>query len=240
MPFISSNQTRVIYGTNALAAILRTVSPSVNFDMLETTTLADTSKTFQPGLEDISLNLDGLFDSTNGAGTAFDNIIAAITGESTVATSVAPSGFAVNNPVWLLGTKTISYEVSSSVADLVSFSMAFGSGSAPGLGVSLTDLTAFTSSGNGATVDNSVATSNGAIAQLHCTAASGTTPAAVFTIQHSTNGSTWTTLQAFTTITSTTSQVINITGTVNRYARVIHTVSGTTPSFTCQVSLARL
>ena len=58
MPFISSNQTRVIYGTNPLAAILRTVSPSVNFDMLETTTLADTAKTFQPGLEDISLNLD--------------------------------------------------------------------------------------------------------------------------------------------------------------------------------------
>ena len=224
MPFISSNQTRVIYGTNPLAAILRTVSPSVNFDMLETTTLADTAKTFQPGLEDITLNLDGLFDSTNGAGTAFDNIIAAITGESTVATSVAPSGFAVTNPVWLLGTKTISYEVSSS---------------APGLGVSLADLAAITATGNGTSVDNAAGTTNGGIAHLHVTDVSGTTPTLAVIIQHSTNNSTWSTLASFTSATAATSQSVAFTGTVNRYVRASYTAGGTTPSFTCQVSLAR-
>ena len=239
MPFISSNQTRVIYGTNALAAILRTVSPSVNFDMLETTTLADTSKTFQPGLEDIALNLDGLFDSTTGAGTAFTNIIAGITGELTVATSVAPNGFAVNNPVWLMGTKTISYEVSSSVADLVSFSMAFGSGTAPGLGVSLSDLAAITATGNGTSVDNAAGTTNGGIANLHITAVSGTSPTLAVVIQHSTNNSTWSTLATFTTATTTTSQSVSFTGTVNRYVRASYTAGGTTPSFTSQVSLAR-
>ena len=240
MAFINSNQTTMIYGTNALAAYLRSVSPSASVEMLDVTTLADTSKTFTPGLEDFSLSIEGLFDTDTAAGSIWANITAALGSATVTPTSVAPTGFAVGNSVWVLPARTINYEVSSAVADVVGFSMSFGAGSPASVGVSLTDLTAFTSSGNGATVDNSVATSSGAIAQLHCTAASGTTPATVFTIQHSTNGSTWTTLQAFTTITSTTSQVINITGTVNRYARVIHTVSGTTPSFTCQVSLARL
>lgn len=240
MAFINSNQTTMLYGTNALAAYLRTVSPSASVEMLDVTTLADTAKAFTPGLEDFTLSIDGLFDTATSAGSIWANITNAINAGSIVATSVAPTGFAVGNSVWVLPARTINYEVSSAVADVVGFSMSFGAGSPPNVGVSLTDLTTFTSSGNGATVDNSSATSNGAIAVLHCTASSGTTPASVFTIQHSTNGSTWTTLQAFTAITGTTSEVITITGTVNRYARVIHTVSGTTPSFTCQVSLARL
>jgi len=239
MAFINSNQTRLIYGSNALAAYLRSVSPSASVEMLDVTTLADTSKTFTPGLEDFSLNLEGLFDTDTAAGSIWANITAALGSATVTATSVAPTGFAVGNSVWVLPARTVNYEVSSAVADVVGFSMSFGAGSPANIGVSLADLAAITSSGNGATVDNSSATSNGAIAVLHCTASSGTTPAAVFTIQHSTNGSTWTTLQAFTTITGTTSEVITITGTVNRYARVIHTVSGTTPSFTCQISLAR-
>lgn len=239
MAFISSNQTKVIFGTNPLAAILRTVSPSVNIDMLESTTLADTAKTFQPGLEDISLNLDGLFDNTTGAGTAFTNIIASITGGSTVATSVAPSGFAVTNPVWLMGTKTISYEVSSAVADLVQFSMALGSGSAPGLGVSLADLAAITATGNGTSVDNGAGTSNGGIANLHITDVTGTSPTLVVLIQHSTNNVSFSTLATFTTATAATSKQITFTGTVNRYVRATYTAGGTTPSFTSQVSLAR-
>jgi len=240
MAFINSNQTTMLYGTNALAAYLRTVSPSASVEMLDVTTLADTAKAFTPGLEDFTLSIDGLFDTATSAGSIWANITNAINNGSIVATSVAPTGFAVGNSVWVLPARTINYEVSSAVADVVGFSMSFGAGSPANVGVSLTDLTTFTSSGNGATVDNSSATSNGAIAVLHCTASSGTTPASVFTIQHSTNGSTWTTLQAFTSITGTTSEVITITGTVNRYARVIHTVSGTTPSFTCQISLARL
>ena len=216
MAFINSNQTTMLYGTNALAAYLRTVSPSASVEMLDVTTLADTAKAFTPGLEDFTLSIDGLFDTATSAGSIWANITNAINAGSIVATSVAPTGFALGNSVWVLPARTINYEVSSAVADVVGFSMSFGSGSPANVGVSLTDLTTFTSSGNGATVDNSSATSNGAIAVLHCTASSGTTPASVFTIQHSTNGSTWTTLQAFTSITGTTSEVITITGTVNR------------------------
>jgi hypothetical protein len=240
MAFINSNQTKLIYGTNALAAYLRTVSPSASVEMLDVTTLADTSKSFTPGLQDMTLNIDGLFDTVSSAGSVWANITSAINAGSTVPTSVAQNGFAVGNPVWLLPAKTLTYEVSSAVADVVGFTMSLGAGSPPDTGVSLADLSAITATANGTTVDNSVLTSNGSIAQIHVTAVSGTSPTMTAIVQHSTNGSVWTTLGTFTAITGTTSETITTTGTVNRYVRAQYTVGGTTPSFTCQVSLARL
>jgi len=240
MAFINSNQTTMLYGTNALAAYLRTVSPSASVEMLDVTTLADTAKAFTPGLEDFTLSIDGLFDTATSAGSIWANITNAINAGSIVATSVAPTGFAVGNSVWVLPARTINYEVSSAVADVVGFSMSFGAGSPANVGVSLADLSAVTATANGTTVDNAVATTNGSVAQIHVTAVSGTSPTMTAIVQHSTNGSTWATLATFTAITGTTSEVITTTGTVNRYVRAQYTVGGTTPSITCQVSLARL
>lgn len=240
MAFINSNQTTMIYGSNALAAYLRSVSPSASVEMLDVTTLADTSKTFTPGLEDFSLNLEGLFDTDTAAGSIWANITAALGSATVTATSVAPTGFAVGNSVWVLPARTINYEVSSAVADVVGFSMSFGAGSPANVGVSLADLAAITATANGTSVDNAAATSNGSVAQIHVTDFSGTTPTMTVVVQHSTNNSTWATLGTFTAITGKTSEVITTTGTVNRYVRAQYTVGGTTPSFTCQVSLARL
>jgi hypothetical protein len=191
-------------------------------------------------LENFTLNIDGLFDTATSAGSIWANITNAINAGSIVATSVAPTGFAVGNNVWVLPARTINYEVSSAVADVVGFSMSFGAGSPANVGVSLADLSAITATANGTTVDNGAGTTNGSVAQIHVTAVSGTSPTMTAIVQHSTNGSTWATLGTFTAITGTTSEVITTTGTVNRYVRAQYTVGGTTPSFTCQVSLARL
>jgi hypothetical protein len=239
MAFISSNQTRIIYGTDSLAALLRTVSPSANVEMLDATTLNDTAKTFVPGLEDYTLNVDGLFDNNTGAGTPFADIVAAIGATSTVTTSVAPSGFAVGNSVWLLPAKTITYEVSSAVADLVQFSMSLGAAEPPQIGVSLSDLAVVSATGFGTSVDLAAGTTNGGRANLHVTAVSGTTPTLAVVVQHSTNNSTWTTLGTFSTASAVTSQTLAFSGTVNRYVRASYTAGGTSPQFTCQVSLAR-
>lgn len=240
MPFILSNQTRVLYGNTALAAFLRNVKPSASVDMLDVTTLVDTSKQFIAGLQEFNLSIDGLFDNGTGAGSVWSAITSPINAQSIVPTSVAPAGFAVGSNVWVLPARTVSYEVSSNVADIVPFSMAFGAGSPAQVGVSLADLAAVAATANGTTVDNGASTANGMIANLHVTAASGTTPTLTVVVQHSTNGTTWTTLGTFTAATAATSELITATGTVNRYVRAAFTVGGTTPSFTCQVSLARL
>lgn len=240
MAFINANQTRVIYGNTALAAYLRTVTPSTNVDMLDVTTLIDTSKQMAPGLVEHTLSLDGLFDNTTGAGTVWNAITTPINAGSTVPTSVAPAGFATGNQVWMLPARTVSYEVSSNVSDVVPFQMSLGAGQATNIGVSLGDLTARTATANGTSVDNTQATSNGAIAHLHVTDVSGTTPSLAVTVEHSTNGSSWTTLGSFTAASTSSSELISVTGTVNRYVRAVFTISGTSPSITCQVSLARL
>jgi hypothetical protein len=238
--FINANQTKLIYGTLPLQAYLRSVAPSATIEMLDVTSLADTAKAYVPGLEDFTLNIEGMFDDSAAAGSLWTTITTAVDASSSVITSTAPSGFAVGNSTWLTQANTISYEPSSSVADIVTFSMAMGSASASQIGVSLGDLTALTATGNGTSVDNSASTSNGFIAQIHVTAASGTTPTMTAIIQHSTNNSTWATLGSFTAVTGATSARISGTGTVNRYVRIQYTIGGTTPSFTTQISLARL
>jgi len=239
MAFVNSNQTRLIYGTNPLAAYLKSVGPSFTADMLDVTTLADTSKAFIAGETDYALNVDGLFDSTTTAGDVWANITAAIAASSTTPVSVAPEGFAVGNSVWVLPVKAGTYEVAGTVADLVTFTMAMQPADKPAVGRSLSDLTAYSTTTNGTSVDNGAASSNGAVINLHVTAASGTTPTLAVTVQHSTNNSTWSTIATFTTATAATSETVTVAGTVNRYTRAVFTVAGTTPSFTAQVSLAR-
>jgi hypothetical protein len=240
MPFINSNQTKILYGSTALAAYIRSATPSASVDMLDVTSLADTSKSYIAGLEEFGLNVDGMFDNSTGAGSLWDAITTPINSDLVVATSVGPTGFANGSSVWVIPARTVNYEVSSAVADVVGFSMSFGAGQPAALGVSLLDLGALTATGNGSSVDNAAASSNGFVANLHVTDVSGTTPSMTMLVQHSTNNSTWTTLATFTAATAATSQIVTGTGTVNRYIRASYTITGTTPSFTTQISLARL
>jgi hypothetical protein len=238
--FINANQTKLIYGALPLQAYLRSVTPSASVEMLDVTSLADSAKSYTPGLQDYTLSIEGMFDDSASAGSLWSTITTPIGASSSVVTSAAPSGFALGNPTWLIQANTVSYEPSSNVADVVTFNMSMGSASTSQTGISLGDLTALTATGTGTSVDNSASTSNGFIAQIHVTAASGTTPTMTAIIQHSTNNATWTTLGSFTAITGATSARISGTGTVNRYVRISYTIGGTTPSFTTQISLARL
>lgn len=240
MAFINAQNTRVLYGNVALACYLKNVSPNASVDMLDITCLCDTSRQFTSSLRDFTLNMDGFLDDDITAGSVVEALTAPIATGSTVPTSVAPNGFAAESSVWLIPAKTLSFEPSSQVADVVTFSMSLGSGTPANVGISLIDLAAIDTSGNGTTIDQTAATSNGALGHLHITEASGATPQIDMIIQHSTNGSDWTTLMSFASATTTTSEVVSVTGTVNRYVRAFYTVSGSTPSFTSQVSLARL
>ena len=240
MAFINANETKVLYGANALAAYLRSVTPNATIEMLDVTSLNDSAKAYIPGLRDYTMSIEGLFDTTTGAGSVWDAITTPINNSSVVATSVGTAGFATGNQVWMLPARSITYDVSSSVSDVVGFSMSLGAGQPATIGVSLRDLSAVTATGNGTSVDNSTSTSNGFVAHLHVTSVSGTTPSMTAIIQHSSNGSTWTTLGSFTAITASGTEIITGTGTVNRYIRASYTISGTNPSFTTQISLGRL
>lgn len=240
MAFINAQQSRILYGANAIATVVRDVTPTMSRDMLDVTTLGDTSKTFIPGVTEYQVNINGVFDDTTGAGSVLDQMTSPLAASDTVATSIALNGFAAGESVWLVPAKEITYEVQAQVGSAVQFTLALGAGAAPGLGISLSDLSTMTSTTTGSSQDNTTSSTGGYLAHLHVTSVAGTTPSMTTTVEHSSNGSTWSTLATFTAATSAGSQVLSGTGTVNRYVRVKYTLSGTTPSFTAQVSLARL
>jgi len=133
----------------------------------------------------------------------------------------------------------VNLAVSSSVSDLVPFTLTLGAGGNGGYGICLTALAALTATGNSTSQDNGASSSSGALAHLHITAVSGTTPSMTVTIEHSTNDSTWSTLGSFSPATAIGSQILTVSGTVNRYVRAAYTISGTTPSFTTLIALER-
>lgn len=74
---------------------------------------------------------------------------------------------------------------------------------------------------------------------LNVTAASGTSPTLTVTVEHSADGSTWTTLGSFTAATAVGTQRKVFSG-LDQYVRGSWTTGGTTPSFTFSVSGALL
>ena len=106
----------------------------------------------------------------------------------------------------------------------------------PVWGVMLTPgLKTDTSAANGATLDQGAQTTAGAEAILHVTAFTGSNFTA--TVQDSSNGSSWGTLKAFTQVTAVGSERVTVSGTVERYVRVIS--SGTFNPVNFAVSFRR-
>ena len=98
-----------------------------------------------------------------------------------------------------------------------------------------------TTNGNSSAVEN---WSRGASAtsapqvRLAITAASGTTPNLVLTVQDSPDNSSWTTRDTFPTQTTTATVTRALPSGLARYVRVAWTITGTTPSFTFSVQIA--
>jgi len=92
-----------------------------------------------------------------------------------------------------------------------------------------------------ASVNNLAATTNGAVAHLHVTSKSGTSPTINWKVQHSADNSLWVDLMTFTQATDLTSERIAVTGTVNQYLRATRLGGGSnSPSFECALAIARL
>lgn len=238
MPVLS-NSTTIAYDSLAAAAYVRSVAPNLSWSMLDSTTLADSSQKFEPGLKTAETSVEGLFESSLASGSLWSVLTSKVGSDTSTAFTTAPSGFSAGSPAYLLPAKTVNLAVSSTVADLIPFTLTLGAGGAGGYGICLTSLAALTASGNGTSQDNGASSANGAVAHIHVTDASGTTPSITGTIEHSTNNSTWTTLATFSALTAAGSQTLAITGTVNRYVRAAYTISGGTPSFTTLFAIAR-
>lgn len=201
------------------------------------TTLTDEGKRYIPGLLDGRLSLAGVFDST--AGLIDDEVSTAAGTDDGLLVTALPDGFTIGKPAAIVLADIADYQVLAKVTDPVGITLDAQPDEGVDWGRSLHAHTAETATGNSTSVDNAALSSNGGVASLHVTAASGTTPSDTVKVQHSTDDSVWVDLITFTAATTTTSERKTVTGTVNRYVRETHTISGTNPSFTYAVAFAR-
>lgn len=230
MTFKPGFKTRVLLDDFNMSTKLTSISVPTTVEMLDPTTFGDNGvKRAQPGLDSSTFSIDGFVDA------ATNTEVAAWT--STTPVTFAQEGLALGSPVQLLNALKASYEPGSPVAGLSSFTISGQTDGVTSFGVSLHDLTAETATGNGTSVNNGAATSNGGIAQLHVTAFSGLTNA-VIVVADSADNSSFSTIATFTTVTGTTSQRVAVAGTVRQYLRYTVTVTGT-GSVTFQTSFAR-
>lgn len=185
--------------------------------------------------------VQGLVGGSVSYNVFFNDAAAAAHVASRVPTTAANMTWAigqtVGNAAGMIASVATNYDGSRSADGALSFDIeALNHSTPPVWGVMLTPgAKTDTGAANGATLDQSAQTTAGAEAILHVTSFTGTNFTA--TVQDSSNGSSWGTLKAFAQVTATGSERVTVSGTVERYVRVIST--GTFNPVTFAVSFRR-
>lgn len=237
MAFVHSKSSRVLMNERHLSGAISGYSVSHQRANSEATSLLDEGAKFIPGLLNGSLTVNGMFES--GAANIDATVRATIGVNDGLLVTVLPDGFTIGKPAFFCVAETTGYTVDAAVADTVTIAVEGQPENGVDWGVSQHAHGSETATGNSASVDNSASSAGGGVAVLHVTAASGTTPTLDVKIQHSADDSVWADLITFTQATAATSERKTVTGTVNRYTREVHTLGGTSPSFTYAVAFAR-
>jgi predicted secreted protein len=230
--------TSVLWSQFDLSSYMQEASVKQEVSTAETTTFGAGSRSYVAGLKDGTVSLSGFFDDTTTTGA--DVVLNTALGNATnPILTVGLAGATIGKRAKLAEIIETSYEITGNFDDAVTASVEMQVNGGVDNGIYLKGHAAETSSTNGAGQDGGAASTNGWVAHLHVTAMSTPTTLDV-KVQHSTDNSTWADLSggAFTQVTtSTTSQRLTGTGSVNRYTRYVSTIAGT--SYTYAVAFAR-
>ena len=237
--FRHGKNTRVFIDAYDFSAYFNDASASTSIDTAETSAFGTSAKTYITGHTDGTISLSGMFEGTTLTGTDeyFENVLGSATKQKVI---VANEGHILGGRVVALESDTTSYEVSSPIGDVVQSSAEFQASEGVGHGVLVSNGSAISATGNGTSVDNGAATTNGGVGFLSVPSNTRNGNITV-KIQASADNSTFTDLVTFTVVTgsATTSERIEVTGTVARYLRVNYTVAGSTGNATPVVAFTR-
>lgn len=229
--------TRVLIDDAHLTGRLNEASTSASREVADKTPFGVDDKEYVAGLKDGTISLGGFFDGDTGQ--IHDKLSSLAGSDDPVPLSWGVNGLSVGEQASLVDAIQVSYDIPTGVAQVVGVSMEAQAADGVDLGVSLAAHASRTSSGNESSVDNGASSADGAVAHLHVTAASGTSPTLDVVVQESADNSTWVDLITFTQATAATSERLAVTGTVERYIRAQWTLGGTSPDFSFAVTFAR-
>jgi hypothetical protein len=235
--FRHGKKTVVLLNGTDMSPFLNEATTTTSIETAETTTFADSDKTYIVGLADGTISTSGLFDASAGAS---DAVLRGTLAQEDNTFTVLPEGATGGNRSVIANGQVTSYEVSSPVADVVAISAEVQADGGLLHGVALNGLQTVAASGVTTAIDNGASTSNGALFNLHVTSNThdGNT---TIKVQHSSDNLTFADLVTFTVVSAsaTTGESITSTGTVNQYLRSQHTLAGASGSVTYHVSAAR-
>lgn len=240
MAFRSAQTSRIYVGILNASCYTRSVSTDASIEMLDTTSLCDSTRQFVPGQNTSTFSVAGPLDadaSSNGQWDALTDQKAATT---PVPITFMPLG--TDGAAWLFEAIETNLTDESGVGSTVDWSMTAQTTNQTDMdGVVLENAITVTTDTDGtANTGPAGGTSNGAVAHLHVTAYSGFTSDDII-IEGSTSGAfagEETTVVTFTQVTGLTSERVEVTGTVPRYLRVADDVTGT-GSITRTVAISR-
>lgn len=238
MPFRHGKSAAILYNASDLSAYFNSADVNVDVDTAETSTFGSGSKTYVVGLADAKVSAAGLFD---GAVAGVDAVLSAVLGADTSdIVTVCPEGNVYGRRAYSMAVKQASYKVSAPVSDAVKISLDLQCDGGAAAAIILAAAQTVTATGNGTSVDNTAGTTNGGVGVLHVTA-NTRNAAGTFKVQHSVDNSAWVDLITFTSVSASTtaSERIVVSGTVNRYVRAQHTIAGATGSTTYSVTFSR-
>ena len=235
MAFIHGKSTKIFLNATDFSTYFSSADSTRTVDVAESTTFGNSNKTYIVGNKDGTISLAGFFDATA------DAVLQPLLGGTSALLTIGVDGADATDLVRFGNGNFTSYGVSSPVGDIVATSLDFQSDKGIYDGNVLESAT-YTSTTTGTARDNGAATANGGAGFLIITAASGTSsPTATVKIQHSADNSTYADLFTFTAATGVTSEIkyVDEGTTVNRYLKIVATISGTNPSFSAIVGFGR-
>ena len=228
MAFIAGKNSGVLFGAFDLTSYFNSLSFSKETNAISTTMFGDDNESYISGIESASLDLSGLFDG--GTDRNDEELSNAFSVTTSTPLSVFQNGTTAGQPCVLLDSKIQNYTIDSSVSEAVGVSSNF-TGDNFGRGLSLYALTNTSATANATAVDLGASSTLGGQAHIHCTAHSSANM--VVKIQSSADNTSFADVSgfSFTALTGTTSQRIATTNTVNRYVRIVTTVTSGSATF---------
>ena len=222
----AAGTSKVYVGGYDLTPYIQGYSANGTQATAEVSTLADTFQQFLSGLKGGTASLNGIYDPATDR--IVDSLVAAFA-SSNKGIMIFPHGDTLGEKgigLWGFGT---SLTINGDTGSAIMISADLQSNNGFGFGVSLHALSAVTGAGNGASVDNGAATSNGGESLLLVTAFTGTD--ATIVAADSADDSSFATIATHTQVTAgKVTDRQTVAGAVRRYLR--YTISGTFTSIT--------
>lgn len=228
MAFVAGRRAKVLIGEFDLSAFLNNASAARTADLADVSVFGDTDREFLKTMQAATVTLSGFIDTVAGATEPV--LSSFLTGTSTRAVSIFWDADAIGSPGICGAGWEGSYEDSAPVDGVQAIAANLTFTGQVDRAVSLHALGAETGTGAYTAVDGGASSSNGAVANLHVTAA-GASGTGTVVVQDSADNMTFATIGTFSNFTAATSQTIYIAGTVRRYVRANLTSARNTQTF---------